>query len=445
MKQLWENLSDAHKRLIVVISMLGIVAIFIYLIMPSQPSDNKMPSGPTIKHVLTDTNTREISLNSLSAQLKRLELMNDQLKKEVNTLYQETQYLKKIQHETQKQNKSFVNSEQTEVISSSVQIPPNPVKAQSKELIEESSPISPENIIINKPGTTVDFNDDSELNNLSSDARAIKATGIAKDILPVYQSIEPNRRFYEAIETSGNIVVNNGIQPTPSAMAIRTISKPVIEIVEDKPTPESIRLLAGSIIQGRLITGMDAPTHDSAKREPFPALLRIQKEAILPNRHRSDIRECFLIMGGYGDLSSERAYLRGETLSCVLEDNNVIETPLEGYAAGEDGKAGIRGRLVSKQGQLVAKSMMAGFLQGLSGAFDVNPIQAIQMNDIGRTPLYQSVLSSDALQGAAIKGTGKALDRIAKFYLDMAENMFPVIEIDAAREIEIIITKGLVL
>ena len=52
-------------------------------------------------------------------------------------------------------------------------------------------------------------------------------------------------------------------------------------------------------------------------------------------------------------------YLRGETISCVREDGGVIETRLDSYAVGEDGKAGIRGRLVSKQGQLVAKSMMA--------------------------------------------------------------------------------------
>ncbi|MCV5277137.1 conjugal transfer protein TraB, partial [Escherichia coli] len=35
-----------------------------------------------------------------------------------------------------------------------------------------------------------------------------------------------------------------------------------------------------------------------------------------------------------------------------------------------------------------------------------------------------------------------ALDRVAKFYLDMAENMFPVIEVDAARKIEVIVTRG---
>ena len=92
----------------------------------------------------------------------------------------------------------------------------------------------------------------------------------------------------------------------------------------------------------------------------------------------------------------------------MREDGGVIETRLI-LMPGEDGKAGIRGRLVSKQGQLVAKSMMAGFLQGLAGAFDVNPVPTIQTGNAGDTQLYQQVMSQEALQGAAIKGTGKAL------------------------------------
>jgi conjugal transfer pilus assembly protein TraB len=227
------------------------------------------------------------------------------------------------------------------------------------------------------------------------------------------------------------------------ALSIRLITPefdPIDEPVPEEPVP--LYLPAGSLLSGTLITGLDAPTHESARREPFPALLRIQKEAILPNRFRTDVRECFLIAAGYGDLSSERAYLRGETLSCVRHDGGVIETRLDSYAVGEDGKAGIRGRLVSKQGQLVARSMTAGFLQGLAGAFDVNPVPTIRTGDTGDTQLYQRVMSSDAIQGAAIKGTGKALDRIAQFYLDMAENMFPVIEVDAARRVDVIVTRG---
>ena len=57
-----------------------------------------------------------------------------------------------------------------------------------------------------------------------------------------------------------------------------------------------------------------------ARRDPYPALMRIKHDAILPNRFRADVRECFLVAAGYGDLASERAYPRTEAITCIRED-----------------------------------------------------------------------------------------------------------------------------
>jgi conjugal transfer pilus assembly protein TraB len=85
--------------------------------------------------------------------------------------------------------------------------------------------------------------------------------------------------------------------------------------------------------------------------------------------------------------------------------------------------------------------MMASFLSGVSEAFDVNPVPVVSTNP-GSNTQYQSVWSEDMVQGAAAKGASKALDRIAQFYIDMAEGIFPVIEIDAGRQLDVIMTKG---
>jgi conjugal transfer pilus assembly protein TraB len=207
------------------------------------------------------------------------------------------------------------------------------------------------------------------------------------------------------------------------------------------PTNAPLYLPAGSLLSGVFLTGLDAPTHQGARREPFPATLRLHKTALLPNHFRAEVRECFLIVSGFGDLSAERAYLRGETLSCIRADGGVIEAKIDAYAVGEDGKAGVRGRLVSKQGQIIAKSMMAGFLSGASKAFDIRPVPTINTQPDHTTP-YQPVLSNDLFQGAAAQGFSQALDRIAKFYLDLAENLFPVIEVDAGRQIDLVVTRG---
>ena len=51
-------------------------------------------------------------------------------------------------------------------------------------------------------------------------------------------------------------------------------------------------------------------------------------------------------------------------------------------------------------------------------------------------------MTPEALQGATIRGAGDALDRLANFFMDMAEEMFPVIEIDAGRRIELVLNRG---
>jgi conjugal transfer pilus assembly protein TraB len=87
---------------------------------------------------------------------------------------------------------------------------------------------------------------------------------------------------------------------------------------------------------------MAAPTARPARREPYPALVRLKHDALLPNRLRADVRECFLIAAGYGDLASERAYLRTEAITCIRDDGGTLEVPLDAYAVGEDGKVAIR-------------------------------------------------------------------------------------------------------
>ena len=234
-------------------------------------------------------------------------------------------------------------------------------------------------------------------------------------------------------------------------LTIRSIGNEQPNEADGKDEKEQeVFLPAGSIMSGALITGLDAPTGTKARQDPFPVLLRIKKEAVLPNRFRADVRECFLIASAFGDMSSERAYMRAETISCVRDDGGVIETGMDAYAAGEDGKAGVRGRLISKQGAILARSLAAGFMQGVSEAFSVRQVPSINVTGTGSSgsnkgvvdPVYQQAFNSQALQGAAIGGVGSALERIADFYLEMAENLYPVIEVDAAREVDFIVKKG---
>jgi conjugal transfer pilus assembly protein TraB len=204
-------------------------------------------------------------------------------------------------------------------------------------------------------------------------------------------------------------------------------------------------LPAGAVFEGVLLNGMDAPTSSVTQKQPVPALVRIKSESLLPNLMSmgdGDIRECFLVIGGHGVLATERAQLRTETLSCVREDGRVIEAELEGYAVGEDGKVGMRGRLVSKQGSMIAKSLVSGFLAGFGQA--IAPTQVPQINVTpGSSAQYQSIDMGAAAQAGVGKGISEASKMVAQFYLDMAKEMFPVIEVDAGRKVSIVTLRGI--
>lgn len=201
----------------------------------------------------------------------------------------------------------------------------------------------------------------------------------------------------------------------------------------DKPRI-GMYLPSGTIITGVLLTGLDAPTGKGAMKDPVPVLVRVKKEAILASRFRADVRECFILASGSGDLPSERAYLRAESVSCITRDKQVVDMKMQAYVVDSDGKAGLRGRLVSKQGSALAKSIIAAFADGVSKAFSGQD----------RVDFADNVDISypQAAQSGAVMGASSALDRVAKYYLDLADTLHPILEIDAGRPVTLILIKG---
>lgn len=213
--------------------------------------------------------------------------------------------------------------------------------------------------------------------------------------------------------------------------------------IADKKANSSdyVYLPMGSMIQGVLLNGLDAPTSGAAQKSPTPVLIRVKHDAILPNRARMDVKECFIVASGFGVMSTERAQLRTEGVSCVREDGGVIETNLSGYVIGEDGKVGMRGRLVSKQGALIAKSLASGFLSGLGKALTPTGVMGLNLNPTSMVQT-QSYDMGTAFEAGMLGGASNSLNQIAKFYLDIAKEMVPVVEIDAGRPVTIVLTRG---
>ncbi len=206
--------------------------------------------------------------------------------------------------------------------------------------------------------------------------------------------------------------------------------------------PDSAFVPAGSMFAGVLLSGLDAPTSAVSQKNPTPVVVRVKREAVLPNYASIDVRECFVMAAGYGQLSTERALMRAETLSCVRADGQVIETNLDAYIVGTDGKVGIPGRLVSKQGQMIAQTLIAGTLGGIGQALNRSRVPSLNLDPIAGQSLYEQESMSSIAQSGVSGGVGSATNMIAKFYLDMAKETFPVVEVPAGEVVTVIVTRG---
>lgn len=209
----------------------------------------------------------------------------------------------------------------------------------------------------------------------------------------------------------------------------------------DAETPGKTYIPSGSFMRAVLLGGMDAPTGGQAQNNPWPVLMRIQDNAFLPNRYRAKVKECFMLGSGHGDISSERAYLRLESLSCVMRSGEVVDTSVKGYVVGEDGKAGMRGRLVSKQGQVLANALMTGIISGIGQGMQ----QSATTQTSGLLGTTSTIEPGKQMQAGVGAGVGKALDRLSQYYITLAEKMFPIIEVDAGRAVDVVLTKGVTL
>ncbi|CUU89985.1 sex pilus assembly protein [Campylobacter hyointestinalis subsp. hyointestinalis] len=227
------------------------------------------------------------------------------------------------------------------------------------------------------------------------------------------------------------------VQKVDNSLQVIAVQSEKKEQAEEK-IPRSL-LPTGSILHGTILNGMDAPTMSQAKDNPLITHIVLKNLAILPNNRDFDLRECFVLGEGYGDLASERVYIRTTDISCVNENDETINLELKGYAVGEDGKIGLRGEVVSKQGAVLARAIIAGFVDGVAKGFrEVG--NTIQVTPYGTTQSTGEMSSGSLMKKGAYNGISEGANRLMDFYLKLADQVFPIIEISAGRNIDIIVT-----
>jgi hypothetical protein len=198
-----------------------------------------------------------------------------------------------------------------------------------------------------------------------------------------------------------------------------------------------------SYVSGFLMGGMAVSTSIGSSSAPIPVAIRITDRGNLPKNFNINLKNCRILGSGYGDLSSERAVIRVETMVCNTQNSDeVITTKIAGIIYGDDGMNGIKGHVVDMSSKHIRNAAVGGILSGFAstmktegqfalGAF--GPIQTKQDN-IG-----------DKLRNNSLSGIGNSAEKIADYYIKQAENMSPILVIPGGTKVDVLFTKGVYL
>lgn len=223
-----------------------------------------------------------------------------------------------------------------------------------------------------------------------------------------------------------------------SSQAKSSPSKSTADADDKKKDPGKV-YLPPSFMEATLLSGLDAPTTSDAKGNPVPVLIRVKTPAVLPNSIKANLKGCFVIADGKGNLATERAELVLVSLSCLdRKGQAVVDQKIKGFVVDEDGKIGLRGKVVAKMGSMIARSMVAGFFGGVGDAVKASATTT-SINPLGTTQAIDAKNIGIAGAGA---GLSSAFKEIEKFYMELARQTMPVIEVGATKAVTLVISEG---
>ncbi len=297
----------------------------------------------------------------------------------------------------------------------------------------------------------------TELDALKKDQEMAERTnqGLEKTVIPSADEISKAPTSSSQTVTEWPLpITDNGpsrkhpITPPPAAIKLEPVVIGEIAVVSNPKADEILEVpekkgravyLPPSFMEASLLTGFDASTSGTGKNSPEPMLLRIQTPAVLPNDIKGDVEGCFVVAEAVGRLDKERADVRLTSLSCLSKNGQaVIDETVKGFVTDSDSKVGLSGRVVSRMGAATARATVAGIFGG-AGDWLKAASTTTSTSALGST---QTVDGGDVVPYALGGGLSEGADTLRDFYLDLARQTTPVIEVGATKEITVVISEG---
>lgn len=200
--------------------------------------------------------------------------------------------------------------------------------------------------------------------------------------------------------------------------------------------------LPPGFMKARLLTGVDALASRDATNNPEPIIARVQAPAVLPNEVKANLSGCFVIGNATGSLAKERVEVQLVSISCVdFNEHAVVDQAIKGFFVDVDGKKGLSGKVVTRAGATLARSFIAGTIAGIAQSVEGT------FGDVSTSALgsVRTLDAGDAAKTGIAGGLSRSSDKLTDFYLDLARQAGPVVEVGAAKDVVVVIQEGLAL
>lgn len=312
-----------------------------------------------------------------------------------------------------------------------------------------------ESLLANMPQSSGKQTTDSTPTNAASLPAAVGKVDLNSGL---DKPFDPNVDFMEPPTASAStqalkVDPNQAAPSAPRALKVQVLqseNKPPVKETSKEPT---YVIPVNSGIEAVMLTGINArqpgttsataslgaasSAANSATNVGAPFVTKIKGDAILPNGWRlSDLGDCFLGGSGVAILSTSRANVIADTLSCVSEDGEVWEAPIKAYGVDVDGTLGLAGKVVNKQGAILLQSALTGAAAGLGAAFTPSPIAGYNSNAASGSAQGYQMPNPNLVFGTMVgQGLNNASSQLSKFYLEFAREVFPVVEVPAGNRV----------
>jgi len=197
--------------------------------------------------------------------------------------------------------------------------------------------------------------------------------------------------------------------------------------------------LPPGFMKARLLTGIDALASRDATSNPEPIIARVQAPAVLPNEVKANLAGCFVVGNATGSLAKERVEVQLVSLSCVdFDEHSVVDQPVKGFFVDTDGKKGLSGKVVTRAGATLARAFIAGTISGISQSVE----SSFGNTSTSALGTVRTLDAGDAAKTGIAGGLAKSSDKLTDFYLDLARQAGPIVEVGAAKDVVVVIQEG---